>query len=69
MCDSGTNDQKVRVYKISRPDCGNMHWISRDWQTIADAEFDGSELGDKIIIELAEMTEGQIQALPEFDGW
>lgn len=69
MCDSGTNDKKVKVFKVFRPDCGGQHWITRDWATIQDGEFEDGEPGDRIIIELAEMTEDQIEKLPEFEGW
>ena len=69
MCDSGTNDKKVRVFKVFRPDCGNQHWVTRDWGTIFDGEFADGKIGDKIGIELSEMTEDAIKALPDFEGW
>ena len=68
MSDSGTDERKVTVYKVFRPDCGGLHWITRDWQTVL-TEFDGGEMGDRIIIELAQMTETQIAELPDFEGW
>jgi hypothetical protein len=32
-------------------------------------EFDGAEPGEKITLELAEMTEEELKALPDFGGW
>jgi len=66
MC--GENEPKKRFFKVTRPDMGGS-WISRDWDTIKDGEFDGMEVGDKIQIEVVEMTESQLEALPKFDGW
>ena len=65
MC--GENAPKKRFFKVSREGMGS--WISRDWDTIKDSEFDGAEVGDKITIELVEMTEPELEALPEFMGW
>ena len=59
----------MRVYKVFRPDEGGKHWVTRDFQTIADSEFDGAEVGDRVVIELGEMSEAEIAALPEFEGW
>jgi hypothetical protein len=75
MCDSGTNDNwggeagKVRIFKVFRPDEGGKYWVTRDWASILDGEFDGAQNGDRIIIELGEMTEHAIAKLPDFDGW
>jgi len=65
MCDSGT---KVRVFKVTRPDT-NQCCIYRDGATLIDGEFDGAEIGDTITIELLEMTEDDLEKLPEFEGW
>jgi hypothetical protein len=65
MC--GENEPKKRFFKVSREGMGS--WVSRDWGTILDSEFDAMELGDKISIEVVEMTESQLEALPEFQGW
>ncbi len=61
--------ERVRVFRVMRPDMGNVSWISRDWETIADAEFDGAEAGDRITVEVAYMTEQELEKLPEFEGW
>ena len=34
-----------------------------------DGELDGISTGDKIILEVVEMTEEEFQNLPEFEGW
>ena len=65
MC--GENEPKKRFFKVSREGMGS--WVSRDWDTIRDSEFDGMEVGDKIQIEVVEMTEPELEALPEFLGW
>jgi len=33
------------------------------------AEFDGAEIGEAITVELCEMTEQELDDLPEFEGW
>ena len=69
MCDSGTNDKLVRGYKVTRPEYGHTNCSYRDWDTLRDAEFSDAEIGDKIVIELIQMTEDQWDNLPEFEGW
>lgn len=71
MCDSGTNDKKVLAYKVTREADGNgkKSCTYRSMDAVADAEFDGAEPGDKIEIELVEMTEHELENLPEFEGW
>jgi hypothetical protein len=69
MCDSGIDETKVRVYKVFRPDCGKQHWVTEDWKSILDAEFDGSQDGDRIVIEIGTMTRDAIANLKDFEGW
>lgn len=69
MCDSGVDETKVRVFKVMRPDYGKKWCVFRDWASVADAEFDGAEIGDQIIVELAEMTQHELENLPDFEGW
>ena len=74
MCDSGTNDKKVRMFKVTRADYPGASCTYGDLATVQDAEvdgaeFDGAEIGDKITIELVEMTEDERENLPEFEGW
>lgn len=62
------DETKVRVYRVHRAEF-SRYWVTPDWDAIQDAEFDGSEDGDRITIELASMTQAEIDALPEFEGW
>ena len=57
------------AYKVTRPALGKQWCIYRDPQTLADAELTDSEVGDVLHIEVAEMTEAELNALPEFEGW
>lgn len=65
MC--GENEPKRRFFKVIRDGMGS--WVSRDWETIRDSEFDSLEIGDQIRIEIVEMTDAELDALPEFIGW
>jgi len=65
MC--GDSEPKLRMFKVSRKGMGS--WISRDWDTIRSAELEDSEIGDEITITVCEMTEAELEALPEFEGW
>jgi hypothetical protein len=62
-------NHKVKCFKVMRPDCGNKWCVYRTGQGVDDAEFTDSEVGDKIIIEVIEMTESELETLPEFQGW
>lgn len=58
------------MFKVLRPDLGTgQSCIYGDLSTVQDAEFDGADIGDKITIELIEMTEDERENLPEFEGW
>jgi hypothetical protein len=60
----------MRVFKVRRPDYGGGKWcVYRDVATMIDGEFDGAEVGDVIHVELGEMTEAEMDNLPEFEGW
>ena len=65
------NEAKVRCLKVTRPECGNQYCVYRldEPQHLVDGEFDGAEIGDQITLELCEMTETELAALPEFAGW
>jgi hypothetical protein len=74
MCDSGTNDKKVRCVKETRPDYddGRDHCIWRldkPYALSLEDLFEGADVGEKVDLELCEMTEAEIEALPEFEGW
>lgn len=59
----------MKAYRITRPDLGDTRsCVYRDWATV-EAEFDGAEVGDKITVELVEMTKEQLDNLPDFEGW
>jgi hypothetical protein len=59
----------MRVFKVKRPDYGNKWCIYRDWATVLDGEFDGAEVGNVVHVEMAEMSEAELEQLPEFEGW
>jgi hypothetical protein len=62
--------EKVKCVKVRRPDShGNMWCICQmKGYAIAD-EFDGAEVGERIELEYCEMTQEELDALPEFEGW
>ncbi len=67
MC--GENEPKKEYIKIGRDDMGfYLMPIAAAW-TIIEAEFDGSDEGDKITLEKVLMTEEEYKKLPEFMGW
>lgn len=68
MCDSGTNDQKVTAFKVNRPDYGNKWCIFRAWGDV-ESEFDGADYGDSITVTMIQMTQDELDNLPEFEGW
>ena len=69
MCDSGTNEKKIRVYRVTRPDYGGKDWcIFRSWNEIED-ELKYGEPEDQIIVAVLDLTEEELDNLPEFEGW
>jgi hypothetical protein len=60
--------KKVKVYKLRFEGSGGC-LIDRSMTALVETELDAAEVGDKYTIEVAEMTEGEIEALPEFDGF
>jgi hypothetical protein len=68
MCDSEIDETKVRVFKVFRPDCGGLHWVTENWDAVT-SEWDGAEDGDRIIVELGTMTRDAISKLKDFEGW
>jgi hypothetical protein len=63
-------DGKVPCVKVTRPDTHGEDWCLYRMAgfSVAD-EFDGAEVGERITLELCEMTEEEIKALPDFQGW
>jgi hypothetical protein len=68
MVDSGTNDQKVTVWRVNRPDYGAKFCIFRSWGDV-ESEFDGADFGDEITVTMMQMTQDELEELPEFEGW
>lgn len=60
--------KKVRVYKLRLPDVSGKRWCLVEASGIKD-ELEMAEAGDRFEIEVADMTQEEIDALPEFEGW
>lgn len=61
----------MKVYKLSMPDTFGLRFCSFP-ESAKDAlmtEIENTEIGDKLVIEVIEMTEEEYSKLPEFDGW
>lgn len=72
MCDSGKAVRKmVPCVKITRPDLDDGRSSCFYPMAVFSAadEFDGAEIGEKITLEYCEMTQEELDALPEFEGW
>jgi hypothetical protein len=67
MCDSGTNDQKVIAYKVTMGE-GSNELYTRSLDFI-EMELDGAEIGEKLEIEVVQVTEQFLMDLPEFEGF
>lgn len=59
---------RIKVYKVTRPDFGSQYVVFRTWAEV-ESEFDGSDNGDTIHIQLVFMTPTEFDALPDFEGW
>ena len=62
---------KVPYIKVTRPAThGDKYGC---WSPLkgfsVEAEFDGAEVGERIVLELCELTRDEILAMPEFEGW
>lgn len=62
-------ETKKVMYKVTHPGSGGDFCVFKDWNHLRDAEFDGAEVGDKITIELIEMTDAEFEELGDFEGW
>ncbi len=73
MCDSGKAvEKRILCLKESHPDVddGRTSCIWRmDVKGNLETILDGAEPGDRIILDVVEMTEADLEALPEFEGW
>ena len=64
-------EPKIPYVKVTRPDShGEKYgcWCALSGFSAAD-EFDGAEIGERITLELCELTQAEIDAMPEFNGW
>ena len=61
----------MKFIRVTRPDLGGGGYTQKidGASDLIDAEFDGAEIGEKIVLELVEMTQEEYDALPEFTGW
>ena len=61
----------TKCVKVTRPDSHGEKFGC--WYDLAhfsaEAEFDGAETGERIVLELCELTQAEIDAMPEFPGW
>jgi len=61
---------KKRKWLILRPDEQSPFCVIKyDPQNLWDGNISEMEEGDKMIVEVVEMTDEEIEALPEFEGW
>lgn len=61
---------KMPYVKITRPDSHGGNFCAYPYRTFSiDSEFDGAEIGDKIVLELIEMTHEEFEDLGDFEGW
>jgi hypothetical protein len=59
----------MNVFVVTRPDLfGKQFCVYRTWDAV-ESEFDGAELGDTIHVTLKHMTQEELEALPDFEGW
>ncbi len=62
--------RKIPCVKVTRPETHAGLWcVYRLASFSAADEFDGAEVGEMITMELCEMTQAELDALPEFTGW
>ena len=65
-----TKDGKLCCVEVRRPDThGGMccTWKVKDFDI--QAEMDGCEVGEEIVLRYAELTDAEFTALGDFDGW
>lgn len=65
------SDEKIRCVAVTRPETHgpHLHCVYRLSGFDAAAEFDGADEGESITLTLKMMTEDEIDALPDFNGW
>ena len=65
-----TRDGKLCCVEVRRPDThGGMActWKMKDFDI--QAEMDGCEVGEEIVLRYVELTDAEFTALGDFDGW
>lgn len=61
---------KKQYLVVMRPETHGSQWcVSQLKGFDIQGEFDGAEIGERIVLELIEMTDRQFEALGEFQGW
>lgn len=73
MCDSGRPvEKKIPCFRERRPDMDDGRsfcvWRLDKPMDVTDL-FEGAEPGEKVELEFCEMTEAELAALPEWEGW
>ena len=64
------DEPKIKMVKVRRPELGGYQWCASHLKGFdLSAEFEDDEIGARIEIELCEMTQTEIDAMPEFEGW
>lgn len=60
----------IKCVKVTRPDSHAGLWCLSTLKGFSlEDEFDGTDVGETITIEYCELTQEEIDALPEFPGW
>lgn len=63
-------DEVIRVVKLTRPELG--HYITDDVGMVmeeAKLHMEEDEPGDRLILEVMDISRADYDALPEFTGW
>lgn len=58
----------MKVFNIKRPAVGDGSYIMRSSVGL-EGELETLEVGETVIVECLEMSEEQLEKLPEFQGW
>lgn len=70
MCDSGRDHKKIPCVREFRPDVGGNSFCVWPLKTVSIEDlFDGADPDEKVLLEYCEMTQDELDALPDFEGW
>ena len=61
--------EKKKYLKLRPDEQSPWCMIEFDQQHLWDGNISEMEIGDRMIVDVVEMTEEQYKALPEFEGW